>query len=771
MTTENHTGAPLQQDGSKKAADARVVEKEAAEHDTLKYHLLGPSLTKAGQDKVDQQKVSEIIYNASKGSKFFNNEETKDKTLTHKIERILAKRRQLEGVNLASDLRRADEYIAELELSRDLSQTVVHIDCDAFYAAVEELDRPDLRDVPMAVGKGVLTTCNYHARKFGCRSGMAGFVAMKLCPQLICLPLNFQKYTAKAQEVREILADYDPRFESASIDEAYLNITQYCQDNHIDPEEAISQLRQEVHEKTHITISAGIASNAKIAKIASNRNKPNGQFRVANDRATILAFMRDLPTRKVNGVGRVFERELDAIGVKTCGDIYAQRAYLSKLFGEKAFQFLMQCHLGLGRTNVQPAEEYERKSVGTESTFRDMSDKTELREKLRWIAEELEKDLTRTQFKGRTLVLKIKLHTYEVLTRQVISPKAVATADDLYNFSLPMFVKLEKEIPNMKLRLMGLRCTHLVSTKKVGIDFFGIQRADCLDSNGSATRSTVQRDEDGWEIWPEEADFEAAARQERQDEMNELERLSQEEEYRDGKMSSSATDNHAEPLLMTTASEDEEEHLAESNRRHKHGSEILPNPLPASAHRHENSTPALTRDANNEKSDSGVGFSKPATGGPKQALALARMAAEKRKQVWTCPICARPQEASDREFNEHVDLCLSRSAIRDAVTAAAGGGGESIGASSADATAVPVKAAAADTCEEGGGSAGKENSIGVCIGAQSQSQGQGLGASKSRGRPPFGGKGGKRKSNDANVGSGVDRRGSKKLFFGHQRNA
>lgn len=780
MTIENHDGALLQQDGSKKAADERVVEKEAAEHDTLKYHLLGPSLTKAGQDKVDQQKVSEIIYNASKGSKFFNNEETKDKTLTHKIERILAKRRQLEGVNLASDLRRADEYIAELELSRDLSQTVVHIDCDAFYAAVEELDRPDLRDVPMAVGKGVLTTCNYHARKFGCRSGMAGFVAMKLCPQLICLPLNFQKYTAKAQEVREILADYDPRFESASIDEAYLNITQYCQDNHIDPEEAISQLRQEVHEKTHITISAGIAPNAKIAKIASNRNKPNGQFRVANDRATILAFMRDLPTRKVNGVGRVFERELDAIGVKTCGDIYAQRAYLSKLFGEKAFQFLMQCYLGLGRTNVQPAEEYERKSVGTESTFRDMSDKTELREKLRWIAEELEKDLTRTQFKGRTLVLKIKLHTYEVLTRQVIPPKAVATADDLYNFSLPMFVKLEKEIPNMKLRLMGLRCTHLVSTKKVGIDFFGIQRADCLESNGSAAQSTIQRDEDGWEIWPEEADFEAAARQERQDEMNELERLSQEGDYRDGKMSSSATDNHAEPFLLTTASEDEEEHLAESNRRHKHGREILPNPLPTSAHRHENSNLALSRDANNEKSDSGIGFSKPATGGPKQALALARMAAEKRKQVWTCPICARPQEASDREFNAHVDLCLSRSAIRDAVTAAAGGGGgeetgggDLVDASPTDATAVPVKAAAADTCEDGGGCgvAGKENSTGACIAAQSQVQGQGLGGSKIRGRPPSGGKGGKRKSNEANVSSGMDSRGNKKLFFGHQRNA
>ncbi|KAL8672103.1 MAG: hypothetical protein Q9224_007592, partial [Gallowayella concinna] len=161
-----------QQDNDEDPATLPNAKAEVAvvEHDTLKYHLLGPSLTKAGQDAVDQQKVSEIIYNASKGSKYFNNEEYKDKNLTQKIEKILARKRQLERIDLTSDLRRAEEYIAELELSRDLSQTVVHVDCDAFYAAVEELDHPELKHVPMAVGKGVLTTCNYHARKYGCRS-------------------------------------------------------------------------------------------------------------------------------------------------------------------------------------------------------------------------------------------------------------------------------------------------------------------------------------------------------------------------------------------------------------------------------------------------------------------------------------------------------------------------------------------------------------------------------------------------------------------------
>lgn len=550
------------------------------EHDSLKYHLLGPSLTKAGQDTVDQQKVSEIIYNASKGSKFFNNEQVKDKTLTDKITRILTKRSRLEKLDLMPDLRRADDYIAELELTRDLSQVVVHIDCDAFFAAVEELDRPELKDVPMAVGKGVLTTCNYHARRFGCRSGMAGFVAMKLCPQLICVPMNFAKYSAKADEVREVLALYDPGFESASCDEAYLNLTQYCEDHNMTPEEAVSQLRAEVHEKTKITVSAGIAANAKLAKICSNKNKPNGQFFLQRDRQTIMEFMKTMPTRKVNGIGRVFERELDAIGVKTCGDIYAHRAYLSQLFGQKAFQFLMQCYLGLGRTKIQRAEDYERKSVGTETTFREMQSPDALRDKLRYIAEELEGDLKRTEYKGRTLCIKIKLHTYEVHTRQTTPPFAVHRADDLYKYSLPMLEKLMKEIPNMRLRLMGLRVTHIVSTKKAGIDFFGR-----VKSTSTTPKPPTTTNESDWEIWPEE-EFEEAARQERNDEMNELERLSQEHEHQ------------------------QEHHTPSTNSP-------IQDPLP--------------------------------------------------EEQWTCPICTLPQPPDDASFNAHIDFCLSKQTIKEAV--------------------------------------------------------------------------------------------------------
>ncbi|KAL2826532.1 hypothetical protein BJY01DRAFT_255981 [Aspergillus pseudoustus] len=550
--------------------------------ESLKYHLLGPSLTKAGQDSVDQRKVSEIIYNASKGSKFFNHEQARDRVLTEKIQRTLQEKARLESLNLSIDQRLADQLFAELELTRDLSQYVVHVDCDAFFAAVEELDRPELKTVPMAVGKGVLTTCNYEARKFGVRSGMASFVAKKLCPELVLLPQNYEKYTSKAQEIRAIIARFDPQFESASIDEAYLNITAYCQENQLDPEVAVDRMRAEILETTKISVSAGIAANAKIAKISSNRNKPNGQFYVPNTREAIMEFMNELPMRKVNGVGRVFERELEAIGIKTCGDIYPHRALLAKLFGEKAFHFLAQCYLGLGRTKIQPAESYERKSVGTETTFHEISTKEEFREKLWYCAQELEKDLSRTQFKGRTMVLKVKLATFEVLTRQHQPARAVATAKELFTSALPMLEKLEKEIPNMKLRLLGIRCTNLVSTKKFSIDFFGAAARRKPPQDNPAEFAREQ------EISAEEA-FEKAARDELQDEMQDLEKLSQEV-----------------PEDVTDPSE-------------------------------ENIAPAAS-----EKT-------------PDQPL------------YWDCPICSMPQVADDRKFNGHVDYCLSKQTIKEAI--------------------------------------------------------------------------------------------------------
>ncbi|RMX95063.1 hypothetical protein D0868_11947 [Hortaea werneckii] len=420
-------------------------------------------------------------------------------------------------------------------------------------------------------------------------------------------------------------------------------------------------MRAEVEEKTKITISAGIAANAKLAKVCSNKNKPNGQFRLPSDRSSIVAFMRDLPTRKANGIGRVFERELDAIGVKTCGDIYPLRHYLSRLFGEKAFQFLMSVYLGLGRTDVRPVEEYERKSVGTESTFHDLSDPQELREKLKRTAEELEKDLRRTEFKGRTLVLKIKLHTYEVFSRQVQPPKAVYTAEDLFHYSLPMLAKLEKEMPGMKLRLMGLRCTHLVSIKKGEVDFFGRARQQQPQTSGDGTvggeetSGKVELDEEGWQKWPDEL-FEDAARQEHQDEVDELERLSQQ----------------SPP------------HPDAQNDTPQHRTEPFPPDPPAADFQ-----PSPSRPSSGEPP---ADYRRHANGFAWRSLLEAERAAEAEEKSaadpptpaqWNCPICNLPQPSDERALNAHLDSCLSRQTIREIVATTSGDEGDSPAAETA----------------------------------------------------------------------------------------
>ncbi|KAG6001206.1 hypothetical protein E4U43_001389 [Claviceps pusilla] len=554
---------------------------------SLKYYLLGPSLTKAGQGLVDQNKVSEIIYNASKGSKFFNREEVRDQILTRKIEGLLAKKRHLDTIDLTCDLRVADRLIKKMESSRDLSQYIAHVDCDAFYAAVEQLERPELEHVPFAVGGDVLTTCNYVARQFGCRSGMAGFVAKKLCPALVLIRPNFCKYRSKAQEIQKIIVNYDRQFESVSIDEAYLNVAEHCRDHGIGPAEAIEQMRREIHQETGITVSAGIAANTKLAKICSNVNKPNGQFVLPNDRASIMRFMRTLPTRKVNGIGRVLERQLQELGISTCGDIYEYRHYLNSLFGRKAFEFLLGCYLGLGRTKLQSAEKYEHKSIGTESTFREMSDPLEIRDKLQCIAKDLEQDLRRAECKGRTLCLKVKLHTFEVLSRQVIIPRAICSADDIYSFSLQLLSKLEHNTPDWKLRLIGLRCTNLVSTKKPDTTaFFGVKRRR-LDTAVAGGHAAVEKDtmvEVKTDSEPELA-------------VNKFQSC--------GPVQSCETKSPGDNAL---------------GRR---GEDVL------------SSSPKETGHADED--------------------------------YWDCPVCLRPQQPDEKRFNDHIDLCLSRQTIRNAV--------------------------------------------------------------------------------------------------------
>lgn len=294
--------------------------------------------------------------------------------------------------------------------------------------------------------------------------------------------------------------------------------------------------------------------------------------------------MTSLPVRKVNGVGRVFERELQAIGVNTWGDIYPLRGFLQRLFSEKLASFLLNCHLGLGRTRVQPAEEYERKSMGTERTFKDLQGSEKLRERLKSTAVELEKDLKSAELAGRTMNLKVKLHSYEVYTRQRALHRPISSADDLYNYSLPLLQSLEAEFQPLRLRLMGLRVTALVSTTKSSSkvqEFF-------KNVAVSGKRKREADNEGEWEVWPEE-------------------------EFQQMKAASGERD---EDILLLS--------------------------------QHDQ--------LDDEEGEEGEG--------------AAAVEGQGEEEKWPCPICTRSLPANDSLFNEHVDFCLSRETIKEAVRGA-----------------------------------------------------------------------------------------------------
>uniref|UniRef100_A0ABI8A2K5 DNA polymerase kappa n=1 Tax=Felis catus TaxID=9685 RepID=A0ABI8A2K5_FELCA len=199
---------------------------------------MGLNDNKAGMEGLDKEKINKIIMEATRGSKFYVNELKKEKQVNQRIENMMQQKAQITSQQLRKAQLQVDRFAMELEQSRDLNNTIVHIDMDAFYAAVEMRDNPELKDKPIAVGSMMmLSTSNYYARRFGVRAAMPGFIAKRLCPQLTIVPPNFDKYQAVSREVKEILADYDPNFMAMSLDEAYLNITKHLQERQNWPED------------------------------------------------------------------------------------------------------------------------------------------------------------------------------------------------------------------------------------------------------------------------------------------------------------------------------------------------------------------------------------------------------------------------------------------------------------------------------------------------------------------------------------------------------
>jgi DNA polymerase-4 len=286
-------------------------------------------------------------------------------------------------------------------------RAIIHLDMDCFYAAIEVRDRPELRGKPVGVGgardrRGVLTTCNYEAREFGVRSAMPTFMALQRCPRLIVLPTRFDVYRRESAIVREVLHRFTSLVEPLSLDEAFLDVS-----DHTGAPAALAEvIRKLIFQKTRLTASAGIAPNKLVAKIASDLNKPNGQFEVAPD--DVPEFMAELPVRKIWGIGAVTEQKLQQRGIKSCGDLQSySRLELQSIFGKFGAELFDLCR-GIDDRPVEP--DRERKSLSTEETFSTNLDSLgECEEKLEELFADLMADLAQKETTRAVTKIFVKL--------------------------------------------------------------------------------------------------------------------------------------------------------------------------------------------------------------------------------------------------------------------------------------------------------------------------------------------------------------------------
>nr|WP_314170268.1 DNA polymerase IV [uncultured Aggregatibacter sp.] len=246
---------------------------------------------------------------------------------------------------------------------------IIHIDMDCFYASVEIRENPALADKPVAVGgraeqRGVLSTCNYIARQFGLHSAMPTAQALKLCPNLVLLPVNMPLYRAVSQQIHQIFQRYTSIIEPLSLDEAYLDVTD-CDKCAGSATWIAQEIRQAIFNELHLTASAGVAPLKFLAKIASDQNKPNGQFVI--EPKEVSDFVANLPLKKIPGVGKVTAEKLRQMGLVCCADVQkTERHLLLNLFG-KMGQRIWQYSHSIDEREIQPHR--ERKSVGVETTL------------------------------------------------------------------------------------------------------------------------------------------------------------------------------------------------------------------------------------------------------------------------------------------------------------------------------------------------------------------------------------------------------------------
>lgn len=306
------------------------------------------------------------------------------------------------------------------------NRKIIHIDMDAFFASVEQMDNPELRGKPIAVGgsenRGVVAAASYEARKFGVRSAISGTLAKRNCPELIFVRPRFERYKEISNQIHKIFREYTDLVEPLSLDEAYLDVTQNKKGN---PSASLlaQEIRNRIFNEVGLTASAGISINKFVAKIASDYHKPNGQKTVTPDE--VIPFLENLPIRKFYGVGKVTTEKMYQLGIFTGLELKNKSLeFLEKHFG-KSGSYYYNVVRGIHRSEVKPSR--IAKSVAAEHTFDvNLSSEVFMLEKLEIIATSLERRLKKHNVSGKTITLKIKYSDFTQQTRSKTLPYFIA---------------------------------------------------------------------------------------------------------------------------------------------------------------------------------------------------------------------------------------------------------------------------------------------------------------------------------------------------------
>jgi len=341
-------------------------------------------------------------------------------------------------------------------------RAIIHVDMDAFFAAIEQQRHPQYKGKPVVVGgngdphkRGVVSTASYEARKYGIKSAMPLRLAFRRCPQAIFLPVDFKKYSEVSQGLMKILRNYTSLVESVGLDEAFLDVT----GSERSPLEIAWEIKRRIKEELSLTASVGVAPNKLLAKIASGLNKPDGLTSIGEK--MVQRVLSPLPVSILWGVGRKTETRLKDMGVSTIGDLVkVSLKTLQATFGKVYGRMLYNHTRGIDETQVIAF--HEPKSMGRETTFQvDTTDLNLIRDTLFRFVKFLVKELRHAGYQGRTITVKIRYSDFSTHTRSHTLPEPVDSQETIYNKVLALLPKFDL---SRKVRLVGVRVSNLVKS-------------------------------------------------------------------------------------------------------------------------------------------------------------------------------------------------------------------------------------------------------------------------------------------------------------------